>query len=191
MTKMPVVGGPRHGDVIDVRTPVWRVPRLPEGRWDLNRVAHVYQARKIWAILPDSPQRQYFRVLIQDGDYDPPHMEAVHDALTKAWDSGWRPDGRPAEDKRQMWLQVRLQARIWWCGDEACDCTEPMIERIKPNLEAGYPWIHRETVWEGEFLTETWIYGPQEREQLQYAPLRAACAQFGVAVPPEIPQAEE
>lgn len=81
------------------------------------------------------------------------------------------------------WLDTRLEARIWWCGDEYCDCTKPVIERITPNLQAGHPWVHRETVWEGRFLTDTGTYSLAAREELQYAPLREACQRLGVPVP--------
>ena len=77
------------------------------------------------------------------------------------------------------WHDTRLVARIWWCGDEECDCTQPVIERITPNLEAGYPWIRREALWSGEFLTDTWEYDQEQREALQFAPLREARQRLG------------
>jgi hypothetical protein len=78
--------------------------------------------------------------------------------------------------------ETRLEARIWWCGDDECDCTQPVIERITPNLEAGHPWIRREVLWTGEFLTDTWEYDRAQREALQFAPLREACRRLGVPV---------
>jgi hypothetical protein len=86
-------------------------------------------------------------------------------------------------DRRVRWLEKRLEAQMWWCGDDYCDCTQPVIERITPNHQAGYPWVHRERVWEGEFLTSTEQYSAEEREALQFAPLREACQQFGVTIP--------
>jgi hypothetical protein len=83
------------------------------------------------------------------------------------------------------WLRPRLVASVWWCGDDYCDCTKPVIERITPNTNAGYPWIQREQLWEGRFLTRTYEYAHEEREELQYAPLRQACHRLGVAVPSE------
>jgi hypothetical protein len=78
------------------------------------------------------------------------------------------------------WRRPRLVAEVWWCGDDWCDCTQPQIVRITPNTDAGYPWVRREAVWEGEFLTGTWQYEPAERERLQFGPLREACTRFGV-----------
>ncbi len=82
------------------------------------------------------------------------------------------------------WHETRLEARIWWCGDD--DCTQPVIERISPNLEAGYPWIRRETLWAGEFLTDTRKYGQAQREAMQFAQLREACQRLGVPVPEDL-----
>jgi hypothetical protein len=39
---------------------------------------------------------------------------------------------------------------IWWCGDEWCDCTMPIIEKVKP-LSAFGRFVRRETVWKGTF----------------------------------------
>jgi len=54
---------------------------------------------------------------------------------------------------RSEWVKGRTEARIWWCGDYECDCIQPRIERVTPNREAGYPWIRRETLWEGTFVS--------------------------------------
>lgn len=88
----------------------------------------------------------------------------------------------------QRWLTSRLVAKVWWCGDDYCDCTKPLIERITPNHKGGYPWVHREAVWEGEFLTDTYSYDWEERERLQFGPLREACHRFGIGVPEELIQ---
>lgn len=85
----------------------------------------------------------------------------------------------------ERWRTPRIQAHLWYCGDQECDCTHPVIERITPNVDAGYPWIRRETLWEGTFLSNTWEYSTEEREELQYAPFRAACQRYGVPIPPE------
>jgi hypothetical protein len=81
------------------------------------------------------------------------------------------------------WRSTRIVASMWWCGDDDCDCTKPVIERITPNHVAGYPWIHRETLWEGTFRTDSGLY-PEERQQ-QYAELRDACHQYGIPIPKE------
>lgn len=78
------------------------------------------------------------------------------------------------------WLRPKLVARMWYCGDEECDCTQPIIEVITPNTVAGYPWIRGKIVWSGEFLTLTYEYTAEERETLQYAPFREACKKYEV-----------
>lgn len=84
-------------------------------------------------------------------------------------------------DAYQRWLEPQVVASIWWCGDEYCDCTEPVIERISPGTR--YPWVRRERLWEGTFLTDTFSYSWEERERLQYAPLREECHRIGVPIP--------
>lgn len=86
----------------------------------------------------------------------------------------------------ERWMTSRLIARLWYCGDEECDCTQPVIERITPNVEAGYPWIKRETLWEGKFLSLTFEYSAWDREETQFAPMREACRQHGVPIPEEV-----
>jgi hypothetical protein len=64
------------------------------------------------------------------------------------------------------WRSVRYRARIWWCGDDACDCHRPIIERVSPNKYAGYPWVMPVTVWEGTFFSRPDFndYDVMERE---------------------------
>jgi hypothetical protein len=83
----------------------------------------------------------------------------------------------------RRWRTIRVEARIWWCNDEECYCTQPVIERITPNEQAGYPWIRREVLWSGEHFTNTWEYSAEEREQRQFAPLRAACQEMDISIP--------
>jgi hypothetical protein len=87
-------------------------------------------------------------------------------------------------EQRCRWRTTRIVASFWYCGDDYCDCTKPVIERITPNHQAGYPWIRREELWEGTFLTDTWQREPEEREQ-QRAELREACHRFGIPIPKE------
>jgi len=84
------------------------------------------------------------------------------------------------------WRQPRLVARIWWCGDEVCDCTQPVIELVVPDREAGHPRIRRAELWTGKFLTGTYGYTPEERGRLQYEPLREECHRFGIPVPKDL-----
>lgn len=97
----------------------------------------------------------------------------------------------PTPQQYADWQSARIVAQLWWCGDEECDCTQPMIERITPNRRAGYPWILRDTLWEGEFITDTWEYGREEREERQYAPLRAECERIGIAWPKDAAPSEQ
>lgn len=63
-----------------------------------------------------------------------------------------------------VWGKTYLAARMWQCGDEVCDCTQPMIEIITPNMVAGAPWIHRKTLWQGAFHSEATIEERAEQE---------------------------
>ena len=51
------------------------------------------------------------------------------------------------------WESGYVVARMWHCGDEYCNCLEPRIEQVSPNREAGYPWVRRETLWTGTFVS--------------------------------------
>lgn len=43
-----------------------------------------------------------------------------------------------------------LRAEMWRCGDEVCDCTQPIVVRVTPNL--GFSGaVHREVLWAGTF----------------------------------------
>lgn len=83
------------------------------------------------------------------------------------------------------WEAERIEGLIWWCGDYECDCIQPQILRISPNREAGYPWVRRETLWEGTFVSIGGTGYPDgvDYETLQ-AELRAACEKvFGIPEP--------
>jgi hypothetical protein len=51
------------------------------------------------------------------------------------------------------WNAGYVIAKIWDCGDPECDCIQPRIERVSPNHETGRPWMRRETVWAGTFVS--------------------------------------
>lgn len=72
-----------------------------------------------------------------------------------------------------------LVARLWWCEDEVCDCTQYIIERVSQNpLDRRF--FHRSRLWEGEFVSEGagWAdEGQQERRRQAY---RVAAAEFGI-----------
>ena len=61
---------------------------------------------------------------------------------------------RQMTDEADLWNQERLQAYIWWCGDDQCNCQQAQIRGVKPNHEAGYPWIKPVTIWTGTFFTD-------------------------------------
>lgn len=81
------------------------------------------------------------------------------------------------------WNEIRVVAYLWWCGDDVCDCTQPCIDQLSPNRQAGYPWIHRDNLWSGKFITDSWEYSPEDRERLHYAPLREECQRRGIPIP--------
>lgn len=74
------------------------------------------------------------------------------------------------------WNETKLEARVWWCGDELCDCRQAEIDRITPNHRAGYPWIHREPVWRGTFYSD----GEGVAETVEE--LRDECARRGIPI---------
>jgi hypothetical protein len=78
---------------------------------------------------------------------------------------------------REVWASTRFVAIAWWCGDEVCDCTQAQIDKVTPNVTAGYPWIARERVWEGEFFSDG---EPGAREELR------ACRAFYERWLPEV-----
>lgn len=94
----------------------------------------------------------------------------------EAWDELRR---NPDPENYNRWLTPRLEAYIWFCGDLDCDCSQPMIEHIEPNLRAGYPWIKREHVWKGTYRAEASMSEYKD----QVIELRKACKRYGVAVP--------
>lgn len=53
----------------------------------------------------------------------------------------------------EQWSKPKIVARIWECGDPYCECSQPLVELIEPNMNAGYPWITRKRLWEGTFVT--------------------------------------
>jgi hypothetical protein len=81
-------------------------------------------------------------------------------------------------EARSAWATPRLEARMWFCEDEVCSCTQPQIDRITPNLESGYPWIKRERVWEGVFHSNA----DAAELAAQRAALHAAAAERGIAL---------
>lgn len=81
----------------------------------------------------------------------------------------------------EKWDKSYVVAEIWDCGDEECDCIQPVINRATPNRTAGYPWIKWERLWEGTFVTQGGIWGGMP-EGVTYETLvedlRAATAEY-------------
>jgi len=86
------------------------------------------------------------------------------------------PAAQRKDDRRREWLTPRLIAHVWWCGDDMCDCQQPLIERIDPNGRAGFPWIRRTKLWEGEFTSGA---EPGTSERLERE-LKEAAARYGI-----------
>jgi len=76
--------------------------------------------------------------------------------------------------RHERWRSARIVAELWTCGDDDCDCYEPRIERITPNLDAGYPWIRRELLWSGDYHSHP---TPDERAKLRHQ-LEDAAARY-------------
>ena len=84
---------------------------------------------------------------------------------------------QPSEnDPCDVWYAGWVEAYIWHCGDETCDCTQAKIDRVTPNLAAGYPWVVRNRLWKGEFLSEA----DTEEKATQEAALRGAATEHGI-----------
>jgi len=81
----------------------------------------------------------------------------------------------------EHWRAPRLVAGMWFCGDYTCDCTQPQVEEIRPNIEVGYPWIRRAVLWQGTFLSQTDDCEPEERER-QYIELKVAAMEYGISL---------
>lgn len=76
-------------------------------------------------------------------------------------------------DEYTRWRRPRYFAEMWWCGDEYCDCYQPQIDLVTPNLTVGPPWIRRTRIWEGTFAS-----GGEEDGQRDE--LREACGRMGI-----------
>lgn len=72
-------------------------------------------------------------------------------------------------------MKTRRYASLWRCGDEDCDCSQPVVEELSPNLEAGWPWIHRKQLWSGTFHCEA----SEEEREAQIEELKKARKELG------------
>lgn len=57
----------------------------------------------------------------------------------------------------------KIEAYIWWCGDEECDCNQSVIEEVSKKRVRGL-FVHpRKRLWEGTFISQP---SAQEMDQL-------------------------
>jgi trehalose utilization protein len=84
----------------------------------------------------------------------------------------------------EMITETTVRAVMWWCGDEHCDCTQPIVERVTPPPLSGHMGYKFERLWEGTFVTSGEEPGERER---QWDELREAAARFGVPMPKHAP----
>jgi hypothetical protein len=67
---------------------------------------------------------------------------------------------------REEWLKEEVYGKLWWCGDEDCDCHQPEIVKVGPDHQRGYPRREVIILWQGTFMSEPtaedfnqWLYG--------------------------------
>ncbi len=77
------------------------------------------------------------------------------------------------ESDREERSKTRVIAYMWYCGDD-CNCSEPIVERVTPNLEVGYPWVRRENLWSGDFRSDASL----EESEKQKQELKEAAVRF-------------
>lgn len=46
---------------------------------------------------------------------------------------------------------VKYIAHVWWCGDYACDCTQPVLEKVEYWHDGISARTRSERLWEGTF----------------------------------------
>ena len=73
-----------------------------------------------------------------------------------------------------------LVARMWWCEDEVCDCTQPIIERVSQN-PIDPRFFTRERLWEGQFISQDGGYDDDELA-MRRDEFTAKAADFGIAL---------
>jgi hypothetical protein len=90
------------------------------------------------------------------------------------------PEGKPNERQGDY---LRTRAYLWSCGDDECDCYQPVVERLYRNRLsslAGAVWSVR--VWEGSFHSQ-----PDADEMATMrAELAAAIEYFRLGEPPHV-----
>ena len=82
----------------------------------------------------------------------------------------------PSPAEINHWRSEHVYAEMWWCGDEVCDCHQGQIIRNTPNFDSGWPWVHRDVLWRGKFVSEP---TPEEMDEM-VAELAAECVRRGI-----------
>lgn len=77
--------------------------------------------------------------------------------------------------------EPRIVARMWWCEDEVCDCTQPIIERSAPNPADPRFYVHQR-LWEGEFMSGGAVEQDEGRWEARNQAFIAKAAEFGITL---------
>lgn len=84
----------------------------------------------------------------------------------------------------RMTYPTEIKAFMWYCGDEFCECSQPVIEKFtwRSDELGRRKLIKRERLWEGTFHSEAEL---EEREE-QHRELAAECARRSIPLPNSI-----
>jgi len=78
---------------------------------------------------------------------------------------------------------AKIEVYLWWCQDEVCDCTQPMVDVILPNV---YPFqskaLQRQNIWKGNFQSEYGGRLESEEYEQRDKELKAAAKLFNVTL---------
>ncbi len=72
------------------------------------------------------------------------------------------------------WEAPRMEAYMWWCGSDHCDCQQPRIDYITPDRRGGFPRVNRQNVWSGTYDCDG------EEMDLQFIELEQTAGRFGI-----------
>lgn len=144
-----------------VRTPpTWSATELPEPGESFVRIATL----RIVAYTPKCLVRQYF------------WFGQCSRCLKMYWGLARRKPKVQRPTDYGEWKRPRVVATMWHCGDDVCDCWQPVVQRYEPNRRAGYPWLKTTRLWEGTFHSE-----PDDEERAEmWDELKAATVDYRV-----------
>ena len=58
---------------------------------------------------------------------------------------------------------LKLVGYVWWCGDEECDCTEPIIAwQYTERASNGMRVYRKEAIWTGTFISRGFGLDPDD-----------------------------